>query len=62
MKLLIYVNLVYFIHKVTNKCIQFFYFLFFVPTCFGTYVPSSGSLCVPSKLLPHLRLSWVKSA
>jgi hypothetical protein len=25
-------------------------------------MPSLGSLCVPSKLLAHLLLSWVKSA
>jgi hypothetical protein len=35
---------------------------FFAPTCFGTYMPSSRSLCVPSKQLAHLLLSWVKSA
>jgi hypothetical protein len=51
------------VHKMTNKCIQFSYlFDFFAPTCFGTCMPSSGSLCVPSKLFAHLLLSWVKSA
>jgi hypothetical protein len=49
------------IHKMTNKCIQFFISLVF---CFYMFrhMPSSASLCVPSKLLAHLRLSWVKSA
>jgi hypothetical protein len=56
------VHFYYLFIKLPTNASNFSFLWFFAPTCFVTYMPSSGSPCVPSKLLAHLRLLWVKSA